>query len=312
MGVSLPCQGAGAKFTFFRIWGAEQVYTVYPVSGGHACQTVYTVYTLCGPHCAAHTVRLNTARPNLDKGGRIGNMGGSLAVHVGTLKKTIWILQTVAILLLAPLAASAQDILTAEAYFDEISARYGKIQDYSATVTITQGETVMKGKLYYKTPNLLRIDFSDPADQVLVTDGEELTIYIPRYEVVLLQKLKRRSQAALATLVSEQGLNLLKKNYAVAYLSGPGFVPLEDGNPEVVRKLKLTSRSTAEGFRQITLAVGRNGLIRRITGVTLNYQEFVLDLTDILTNQNIPDTRFQYDSPPYANVYQDFLFDSDQ
>jgi outer membrane lipoprotein-sorting protein len=239
-------------------------------------------------------------------------MRRNLAVHVGTLKKAIWILQTLVILLLAPVALSAQDILTAEVFFDEISDRYGKIQDYTASVAITQGETVMKGKLYYKTPNLLRIDFSEPADQVLVANGEELTIYIPRYEVILLQKLKRRSQAALATLASEQGLNLLKKNYAVAYLTGPGFVPLETGGSEVVRQLKLTSRSTAEGFRQITLAVGRNGLIRRMTGVTLNYQEFVLDLTNILTNQNIPDTRFQYDSPPYANVYQDFLFDSGQ
>jgi len=237
-------------------------------------------------------------------------MRRNLAIRVGTLNKTIWVLQTV--LFFLPVALPAQDILTAETFFDEVSARYGKIQDYTASVSIKQGDTVMKGKLYYKTPNLLRIDFTDPAEQVLVTDGTELTIYVPRYEVVLLQKLKRRSQAALATLASEQGLNLLKKNYAVAYLTGPGYVPLEDGSSEVVRKLKLTSRSTAEGFRQVNLAVGRNGLIRRITGLTLNYHEFVLDLTNITTNQNIPETRFKYDSPPYANVYQDFLFDSTQ
>ena len=60
------------------------------------------------------------------------------------------------------------------------------------------------------------------------------------------------------------------------------------------------------------IAVGRNGLIRRITGVTLNYEEFVFDLTDIGINQNIPDTRFQYDSPAYANVYQNFLFEAEE
>jgi len=170
----------------------------------------------------------------------------------------------------------------------------------------------MKGKLYYKSPNLLRIDFTDPEEQVLVTDGELLTVYIPRYEVILEQKLKRRSQAALASMASEQGLNLLKKNYGVAYLTGPEFVPLEEGSREMVRKLKLTSRSTAEGFRQIVIAVGRTGLIRRITGVTLSYEEFVFDLTDIGLNQGIPDTRFQYDSPAYANVYQNFLFEAEE
>ena len=211
-----------------------------------------------------------------------------------------------------PDAVSGQEILTAEKYFDEISARYGKIQDYTARITITQDETVMKGKLYYKSPNLLRIDFTDPAEQVLVTNGEQLTIYIPKYEVTLVQKLKRRSQAALANMASEQGLHLLKRNYGVAYLTGPEFAPLEEGSPEMVRTLKLTSRSTAEGFRQIVIAVGRTGLIRRISAVTIGYEEFVLDLKDVVVNQNIPDTRFEYDSPPYSNVYNDFLFEADE
>jgi outer membrane lipoprotein-sorting protein len=211
-----------------------------------------------------------------------------------------------------PSFVSAQEILTAENYFDEVSARYGKIQDYTATISITQGETIMAGTLYYKNPNLLRIDFSEPAEQVLVTNGKELTIYIPKYEVILVQQLRRRSQAAIASMASEQGLHLLKKNYGVAYLSGPDFVPLDEESEEQVRKLKLESRSTAEGFRQIELAVGRTGLIRRITGVTISYEEFVLDLTDIVVNQNIPDTRFEYDSPPYANVYNDFLFEAEE
>jgi outer membrane lipoprotein-sorting protein len=228
------------------------------------------------------------------------------------LKKSIVRLQIlVALLFLVSQALTAQEIQTAENYFDEISARYGKIQDYSARIRITQGDTEMAGKLYYKSPNLLRIDFSEPPDQVLVTDGEQLTVYIPKYEVILEQKLKRRSQAALANMASEQGLHLLKKNYGVAYLTGPEWVPLEEGSKESVRKLKLTSRSNAEGFRQIVVCVARNGLIRRITGVTLNYEEFVFDLTEIVVNQNIPDTRFQYDSPAYANVYQNFLFDSE-
>ena len=229
------------------------------------------------------------------------------------MRHPIFLVYIVLILVLGiPWKISAQEILTAENYFDEISARYGKVQDYTATISITQGETIMTGKLYYKNSNLLRIDFSEPEDQVLVTNGAELTIYIPKYEVILVQKLKRRSQAALANMASEQGLHLLKKNYGVAYLSGPNFIPLEDGSEEMVRKLKLESRSTAEGFRQIVIAVGRTGLIRRITGVTIGYEEFVLDLTDIIVNQNIPDTRFEYDSPPYANVYSDFLFEAEE
>jgi outer membrane lipoprotein-sorting protein len=104
----------------------------------------------------------------------------------------------------------------------------------------------------------------------------------------------------------------LKKNYSVAYQTGPDEAALEEGSREMVRKLRLSSRSTSEGFRQVIVAVGRNGMIRRITGITLNYEEFVMDLADTVVNQNIPDTRFQYDAPAYANVYQNFLFDAEE
>lgn len=234
---------------------------------------------------------------------------GEYGMNLDTLRRA---LPTLLLLLLCTHALPAQEILTAESFFDEVSARYGKLQDYTARVSIAKGQEVMKGRLSYKSPNKLRIDFTDPAEQVLVTDGEELTVYIPRYEVILLQKLKRRSQAALANLVSAQGLTLLKKSYAVAYLIGQDYVPLEEGSREMVKKLRLASRSTSEGFRQIVIAVARNGMIRRITGVTLNYEEFMMDLTDVVVNQNIPDTRFKYDAPAYANVYQNFLFEAEE
>jgi outer membrane lipoprotein-sorting protein len=230
-------------------------------------------------------------------------------MNLDTLRRA---LSALMLLLLSAHALPAQEILTAESFFDEVSERYGKLQDYTARISITKGQEVMKGRLSYKTPNMLRIDFTDPAEQVLVTDGEELTVYVPKYEVILLQKLKKRSQAALANLASAQGLNLLKHSYAVAYLTGPDYESLEEGSKEQVKKLRLSSRSTSEGFRQITIAVGKNGLIRRITGVTLNYEEFVMDLSDVVVNQNIPDTRFKYDAPAYANVYQNFLFDAEE
>ena len=96
--------------------------------------------------------------------------------------KSILPLLVLGLLILLPgIFLGAQDILTAANYFNEISQRYGKIQDYEADITITRGEDIMAGKLFYKTPNLLRIDFTEPKDQVLVTDGKLLTIYIPKY-----------------------------------------------------------------------------------------------------------------------------------
>jgi len=218
----------------------------------------------------------------------------------------------VVVFLISSISLFAQTILTAENYFDEVSQRYGQVKDYGASITITRGDTVMKGKLYYKIPNLLRIDFTDPKDQVLVSNGEELTIYIPKYEVIMTQKLKKHSSTALASMASEQGLKLLKKNYSIAYLVGPAPIPLDDKSKEMVVNLKLTSRSVSEGFRQIIISIDKDKLIRRIKGVTTGYDEITFDFIGIKVNQNIPDSRFDYDSPPYANVYNNFLFESQE
>jgi outer membrane lipoprotein-sorting protein len=209
--------------------------------------------------------------------------------------------------LAAPL--SSQEIQTAENFFDTISEKYGEVKDYIAGIRITLEKEAMEGTLYYKNPNLLRIDFSAPAEQVMVTDGEKLTVYIPQYRVIMSQALKKRSSASVAAMASRQGLLLLKRNYAIAYLEGPSPVPLDDKSDERVTKLKLTWRTNAEGFRELVLSINARGLIRRIDAVTVGYQNIQFDFADIRVNQNIPDARFKYDPPASANVLENFLFE---
>ena len=80
----------------------------------------------------------------------------------------------------------------------------------------------MEGALSYKRPNLLRIDFTNPAGQVIVSDGSVLTVYYPRLEVIFEQKLCGIvATTNVAGLASRQGLDFLQSNYAIAYLEGP-------------------------------------------------------------------------------------------
>lgn len=210
---------------------------------------------------------------------------------------------------LSALPSGAQEITTAENFFDKISENYSDIKDYIASVSITLEKEAMEGTLYYKNPNLLRIDFSNPPEQVLVTDGSKLTVYIPQYRVVMSQTLKKRSSAAIAAMASRQGLLLLKRNYSIAFFGSQNLAPLDDTSKELVTKLNLTWRSSDEGFRELILSVNAKGLIRRIEAVTIGYQKILFDFRDIRINQNIPDARFKYDPPASANVLENFLFD---
>ena len=219
------------------------------------------------------------------------------------------IIITALLLLNSIYSAFAQDILTAATFFTQVSEKYGNIGDYEAEITITRGETVMMGVLLYKNPHLLRIDFTEPTEQVLVADGEKLTIYIPKYEVTMQQIFKKRSETSLTLMKGMQGLHFLENNYAVRYLEGPDPVPLVEDSEEVVVKLTLEPRSTTEGFRQLVLSIGEDNLIRQIKAVTLGYDELTLDFLAIRLNQNIPEQRFVYDAPPYANVFNNFIYD---
>ena len=211
----------------------------------------------------------------------------------------------------------SQEIVTADRYLESVSERYAGIKDYEARVIIRSDSSEMTGNLSYLDPFFLRIDFTEPAEQVLVFNGEILTVYIPRLRAVLNQSVAplRRSStpAGGASLASAQGLQLLRRGYLPAFVTGPDPVPLDDRNREAVVKLRLTRRLASEGFREIILSVDpQTFLIRRLEGRTIADALVRFDFTNVRTNVGIPEQRFVYDSPATANLYNNFLFrDSD-
>ncbi len=214
--------------------------------------------------------------------------------------------------LLVPAVASAQstDMVSAEKFFANLSASFGKVKDYEAGLTITQGKSVSRGKLSYKSPLYLFIRFDDPANQVICFDGEKLTVYLPAEQVVLQQRYKKKTPSQIEGLATSQGLGLLQRNYSIAYLSGPAPVPLEEGSREMVVKLKLVARGSTS-YSQMIISV-KDSLVRRVEGTQTSGDKVVMDFANIRTNQGVPDSRFAYDAPPYANVIQDWLFDPEQ
>ncbi len=213
------------------------------------------------------------------------------------------------LLMLISSGVSGQDFQTASEFFDAVSLNYGKVEDYQARIEVLQDDSEMAGIIYYKTPNLLRINFTEPEDQVLVVDGIQLILYLPLHHVLMRQEVTRHSESSLATMVSEQGLRLLKQNYSVAFLEGPEAVPLDQGSDEMVRKLKLAWRTPGQGFRQIEISVNKDMLIRRMVGIADNFNTVQFDFINIKLNQGLPDARFVFENPPSAYTIKNFLFE---
>lgn len=203
----------------------------------------------------------------------------------------------------------AQSILTAAAFFQTVSAEYGKISDYEADMAIRAPKNSMEGKVSFKRPNLLRIDFSKPEEQVICFNGDMLTIYLPGQAAILNQSVGSSASGSGANLATPQGLALMSRYYSVAYEVGQDPVPLEDGSNEMVIKLVLSRRNTTEAFRYINIAVSPDTrLIRRIEAVTPQNERFRFDFSNYSLNKGISDQRFIYDPPTSANNYNNFLF----
>jgi len=217
----------------------------------------------------------------------------------------------VLLLVLISFPAFSQEIVTADRYMELVSERYGIIRDYEADIGIISGSSTMSGRVSHLSPSFLRIDFTVPYDQVIMFNGEMLTIYLPEYRMVLNQSINqsRRSAASGAGMASAQGLALLRRNYVPVFVTGPEPIPLDANSNERVVKLRLSRRSIAEGFREIIVSVNpETRLIRRLEGRTIAESLVQFDFSNIRINQGIPEQRFIYDSPASANMYNNFLF----
>lgn len=203
---------------------------------------------------------------------------------------------------------SAQE--TATSFFEQVSEIYKSVNDYTADLVITRGDTIQTAKVWYKSPNLLRLDFVEPEGMVIAVDGELLQVWVPDYSVTFAQPLRRDSQAQLATITSSSGLELIKKYYSISYDPAPGRVALDPGSSEIVVKIKAEWKSNNEGFRKLKISIDADTkFIRRVTGITTTNDEITFDFTNLIINPDIPDARFQYESPPTGNTIENFLFD---
>ncbi len=226
-----------------------------------------------------------------------------------------------AVLLFVGSAVSAQELEleTASDLLRRVSQEYGGFEDYTASIVMTTENGRMEGMFSHRKPSDMLIDFTDPEDQFILSDGEYLRIYVPRLNTTLTQRLQQQTDAAPAGFATEEGLSLLRRNYSVAFQSQPEFTnvngsdaPGEAVGPDtdVVHLLFDTSRPR-DGFRQLVLAIDEDYRIRRIVGTTEDYESVQIDFMDVEPNQGLSDSRFEYESPPDASTYEDFLFDAD-
>ena len=211
------------------------------------------------------------------------------------------------LLLFTNLLLFAQNIETASVFFSKVSDEYSKISDYTATMRITQGSTKSSGTVKFKAPEMLRIDFSVPAQQTIVFTGTELTIYVPSNRTILSQSVEGGALAS-SNMASSKGLMLMQRSYTIAYEVNSTPIPLEAGSNERVVALVLNRRNANETFRKIRLLISPDTkLIRRIEAWPISGSKLTFDFTEYILNEGVPDAAFIY-TPPAGEIINNFLY----
>ena len=195
-------------------------------------------------------------------------------------------------------------IVTATAYFNEISDRYEEIITFECDMAIVADGKKMSGHVLYRRPEMVRVDFSSQRGQVAMFDGNTLIIYLPSQQT-LLQQVVNNSDAQ----VSPRGLTLLRRYYSVSFETSAEPVPLDEGSSFKVVNLLFTRRAASEAFSTIKMSIDPSTkLIRRIVATTPQNKVYRFDFTGYGLNVRITDERFMYDPPSSINAYNNFLF----
>lgn len=202
--------------------------------------------------------------------------------------------------------------VTAIDYFSEISAYYTTVVDMTAKITITRGESEEIGSLSYKSPNNLKIEFSQPNGVVFNTNNDELLLWVPQHSVTFSQELRSLSDNQIAAMVSADGLQMLSQNYAIAYMDSPESQRVEDISEQCI-VLRLTWRTTNAGYKEIILYIGETSKqIKKIVGITTQHERIEFLFENIAVNEGVPLARFDYEPPPRGNSIENFLFEPGQ
>lgn len=225
-----------------------------------------------------------------------------------TIKQMKKIASAISLITVLIVSVYARNITTAGAFFSAVSEKYSQIRDYSVEMSIKTGSSTQYGTAAFKRPDKLRIDFRSPAEQFIVFNGNTLSVYLPQYRTILSQETEQ-SSAGGSSLATPQGLALIKRSYTVAYETSSAPVPLDEGSSERVVVLIMNRKSAAETFRTLRVSVTPDSkLIRRIEAVPVSGGKITFNFTGYKLNTGISDKTFVFDSPPTAQVLNNFLF----
>lgn len=158
-----------------------------------------------------------------------------------------------------------------------------------------------EGTWYQRKPAHLRMDFSDPDGDLIVSDGEHLWLYYPSTHPGQVVRTGLASPGRGAPAVDLQG-RIFRQARTV-------YRPEHRGREEVTGRpahvLELLPRTDDTEYRSVRVWVDvGTHLVRRLEFHDRSQTVRTITLTDLETDVPLPDSLFRFEPPPDVEVFE--------
>lgn len=170
-------------------------------------------------------------------------------------------------------------------YLKSLQDKFSSIKDFTANITQSvDGRSSLSGKIFFKKQNNFRIEFGN---SVLVSDG------------ITSWNHNKKENKVIITDYEEDG-SIFSINFLVYQF--PSQCTLKAGQDGNLRTLTLTPKSRSSNLGEVTLWINSDNLIVKIQTNDPAAGIVELSFSIIKTNQNLPDSNFQFNPPQGSRI----------
>ncbi len=189
--------------------------------------------------------------------------------------------------------------------------KYESVKNFSAnfeqTTIVANTKRVARGKLSFQKPNLLRQEYSDPANpenitQLIVADGKIIWSYTPLINQITKQELMQDEDRMELLPGFGRSLENVDKNYSLSLMAD------ELAEKNGIHVVELTPKNQA--FGSSTMFDVLQVWIRDVDSVPVQFKykdhknetTFVLSFKDVKINENLDESVFKFEPPKGVQI----------
>jgi outer membrane lipoprotein carrier protein len=199
------------------------------------------------------------------------------------------------------LFADASYSLTLDEVIDKVQDRYEKTKNFQSDFTQTavlktvRQKQISKGRVFIKKPGMMRWEYKEPEEQLIVSDSKTIYLYAPRDKQVMMNSVSGDSDShSPNTFLAGSGK--LRDTFNIEFESGMA-------NSDSQYLLKLIPKKPQPSMAKLIIGVNKDDFkIEMSIMYDIYGNQTIVNFLNIETNKEIPEDIFHFEIPQGVRV----------